>query len=182
MHDRYFLALVPPSPLFEECIALKEYVHSQYKSKAALRSPPHITLHMPFLWKTQNEDSLLADLQRMSQTLDVVDIEMNGFGCFAPKVIYIQITPSQPLLDLQRKVRKFCREELNLLNADYKEKPFHPHMTIAFRDLKKKVFPEAWTEFQNKSFEGRFTASQLSLLKHDGKRWNIFRTFLLSQG
>lgn len=47
----YFIALVLPSPLYEEVTRLKEYFRDRYNSKAALRSPPHITLHMPFKWK-----------------------------------------------------------------------------------------------------------------------------------
>ena len=48
---QYFVALIPPSPVYEEAQALKEYFREKYNSKAALNSPPHITLHMPFFWK-----------------------------------------------------------------------------------------------------------------------------------
>ena len=29
---------------------------------------------------------------------------------------------------------------------------FHPHITIAFRDLKKQVFHKAWEEFKDKKY------------------------------
>jgi hypothetical protein len=44
----YFIAHVPEEPVFADLMALKTAVRDLYGSKAALRSPPHITLHMPF--------------------------------------------------------------------------------------------------------------------------------------
>ena len=44
----YFIAIVPPSPIYEEAFEQKVYFKTKYNSKASLNSPPHITLHMPF--------------------------------------------------------------------------------------------------------------------------------------
>ena len=52
---RYFLAIIPPEKIEKEIYGLKELVADKFHSKAALRSPAHITLHMPFLWKEAKE-------------------------------------------------------------------------------------------------------------------------------
>jgi len=52
-NELYFIAIVPTSPLSEELLAWKQYFQEHYQSKAALNSPPHITLHMPFEWKEE---------------------------------------------------------------------------------------------------------------------------------
>ena len=56
----YFLAIIPPSPLYEEALELKNYFKENYQSKASLNSPPHITLHMPFQWKQEKEEDLVG--------------------------------------------------------------------------------------------------------------------------
>lgn len=65
--------------------------------------------------------------------------------------------------------------ELNLFNADYKELAFHPHLTLAFRDLKKPEFYKAWEEFKDRKFNAGFVVNSISLLKHDGMQWQLFK-------
>jgi 2'-5' RNA ligase len=62
-------------------------------------------------------------------------------------------------------------EKLSIHNANYREKPFHPHITIAFRDLKKAIFNEAWDYYSNRLFQEEFTAESVTLLKHNGQFW-----------
>ena len=47
------------------------------------------------------------------------------------------------------------------------------HITIATRDISKAAFAEAWNHFQHKMFEESFDADGLSLLKHNGAKWEI---------
>jgi 2'-5' RNA ligase len=59
-------------------------------------------------------------------------------------------------------------------------RPFVPHMTVAFRDLQPAQFRAAWPQFKARLFQGSFLASALTLLLHDGKRWQVFAEFSLS--
>ena len=56
---------------------------------------------------------------------------------------------------------------------------FRPHVTIAYRDIPPEVFPAMWEEFKNRKFNRSFKVESFSLLKHDGKQWNLFREFHL---
>ena len=173
----YFIALIPPSPIFEEALSLKEYLHDQYGCKAALNSPPHITLHMPFQWKEKKEGKLTEALEKFSIGKRTFQVSFRDFSCFAPKVIYIDVKPCELLDTLQHDLHRFCKTKLNLFNAQYRDLPFHPHVTLAFRDLKKDMFLRAWEEFQSKKFAGDFSVDKITLLKHDGKKWQRFREF-----
>jgi 2'-5' RNA ligase len=55
--------------------------------------------------------------------------------------------------------------------------PFHPHLTVAFRDLKKPNYQLAWEEFKSKNFQAEFIADKITLLKHTGKVWEIHQEF-----
>jgi len=173
----YFIALILPSPFLGDAQSLKERFRDEYDCKASLNSPPHITLHMPFQWKEKKEEKLLDALGTFSSGKNPFIISFNNFSCFAPKVIYIDITSSESLTSLQKELYRFCKTELNLFNAQYRDLPFHPHVTLAFRDLKKDQFIRAWAEFQEKKFSGDFPIDKITLLKHDGKLWQPFHDF-----
>ena len=73
--SKYFIALVPPSPVFEQAQQWKEYFKVEFNSKAALNSPPHITLHMPFEWKTAKEELLMEKLATFAQSQKSFELE-----------------------------------------------------------------------------------------------------------
>jgi 2'-5' RNA ligase len=174
---QYFIALVPPSPLYDDALRLKNYFRAQYNSKASLNSPPHITLHMPFRWKEDKEFELIDALQNFSRGRDPFKVHFHNFNAFPPRVIFIDILPNELLTQLYKELHRFCKRELNLFNAAYKDQSFHPHLTLAFRDLKKPLFFKAWEEFQARTFSAQFSVEQIALLKHNGKIWETFKEF-----
>lgn len=176
---KFFLAIIPPEPILGEVMALKEYFSLHHRSKGALRSPAHITLHMPFDWTEKKVEKLKKALTLFSSGQKPVKITLSNFGCFAPRVIFIRVEHSQELLELQKKSDTFFKTELNVFSAAYRDLPFHPHMTVAFRDIRKEEFTAAWKIFENKKFEASFTADSIALLRHDGLKWNVFEQFKL---
>lgn len=177
---QYFLAIIPPSPVFDEALQFKHYFKERYNSKASLNSPPHITLHMPFRWREDKEHVLTETLSKFNAGLHPFMLRFLNFNSFPPRVIFIDVVPNEPLLALQKKLLRFCKRELNLFNADYKDQPFHPHMTLAFRDLKKSMYAEAWQEFENKPYAAEFLVDRFTLLKHNGREWKRLTDLLLT--
>jgi len=176
---QYFIALIPPSPIYDDALAMKNHFKEQYNSKASLNSPPHITLHMPFRWKEQKETELIEGFKAFVKNFNPVKVCLDNFDAFPPKVIFINVVKSELLDHLQKSIQRFCKKELNLFNANYREQPFHPHVTLAFRDLKKPNFLKAWAEFRNKEYKAEFIADKIALLKHNGKIWEVFKEFNL---
>lgn len=172
--ERYFIAIIPPSPILEEALALKNYFKEKYNSKASLNSPPHITLHMPFQWKAEKENLLIERISSFAQRHNAFEISLLDFGSFEPRVIFIDVVKNGVLEKLQKELQLFCKKELNLFNANHKENAYHPHVTLAFRDLRKSEFAKAWEEFREKKFKATFSTTSIVLLKHDGARWQIF--------
>ena len=173
----YFVAIVPPSPIYEEAFEQKVYFKTKYNSKASLNSPPHITLHMPFRWMEKNEDELVSHLSAFALENLSVSINLNGFSSFPPRVIFINVEITAELERLQKNLQRYFKRQLNLFNANYKELPFHPHLTLAFRDLKKPNYQKAWAEFVDKNYQASFLADKIALLKHTGSVWEVFQEF-----
>ncbi|MFY0600940.1 MAG: 2'-5' RNA ligase family protein [Cyclobacteriaceae bacterium] len=177
--ERYFIALIPPEPLFSEASDLKKYVKEHFNSKAALRSPPHITLHMPFRLKPNKEEQLDLALSDFASKHDCFEVIQDGFGFFEPRVVFINVQRSLEMSGIQKSLLSFMKRNFNTDSQNYKDRGFTPHMTIAFRDLKKELFEEAKAYFEKKKISFQWTASELVLLRHDGMKWNIYKKYSL---
>ncbi|MEM7109310.1 MAG: 2'-5' RNA ligase family protein [Bacteroidota bacterium] len=175
----YFIAIIPPDPIYTFALAQKEYFREKYNSEAALKSPPHITLHMPFRLKVKREESLIQQLRQLAKRHKIFELEVQGYGAFEPRVIYLTISKPEMLTSLQKELEKLMRKTMNIFNANYKDQFFHPHLTVAFRDLKKTTFYEAWREYESKDYYAQFKVVSFALLKHDGKQWQKCETLWL---
>lgn len=174
--NKFFLAIVLPAPYQNQVMAMKEYVKEHFESKAALRSPAHITLHMPFEWKDSKEELLLDTLSAFKFG-EEVRIELKDFNCFEPRVVYVDVVKNEKLDALQKTLVQHVKQNLGLMNEAKNIRGFHPHTTIAFRDLKKEMFRLAWTHFKEQKYHGSFIAREFQLLKHAPGQWEVYRTF-----
>lgn len=173
---KYFIAIVPPEPLLSEIQKLKNEVYERYNSKGALRSPGHITLHMPFSWREENENNLLKTLQSFCfrQTFQ---ISLSRYSCFEPKVLFIDVKENDLLVQLQKELVSYVKRNLQLFNQADDRRGFHPHITIAFRDLKKVMFYKLWDEYEYRQFEATFECKDFCLLKQINDKWEVYKTF-----
>jgi 2'-5' RNA ligase len=62
-------------------------------------------------------------------------------------------------------------EDVHPVDLGYK-----PHATVAYSDLSRNMFLEAWKEYKVKEFKEIFKINAFYLLQHDTKKWNIIST------
>lgn len=167
----YFVALIPSEPLRSQAWALKVHMRDVYDSKASLNSPPHITLHMPFKLRQNRERAVLESLQELAEGYNTFEVEIDGFGAFPPRVLFLDVVSNDMLSRLQSDVQECLHRSFNVENPEYKNRSFHPHMTLASRDLSKSAFEEAWSVYKEKEFKGQWQVQGITLLKHDGRNW-----------
>ena len=177
----YFIAILPPAAAIEQLMAYKHYFAQHYGARAALRSPPHITLHMPFKFKESKEPLLHKLLASFAGQCQPCRLTLNGFGAFAPKVIYVKVEDNPCLTAMQARLLRHMRRDLYLFNGNYKDMAFKPHVTVAFRDLKKAAFHEAWPQYAQKQVYLQFSTAHLTLLRHNGQQWQVHRQYPIGQ-
>ncbi|NMG19568.1 2'-5' RNA ligase family protein [Brasilonema bromeliae] len=168
----YFIALLPPQEIQDYANQIKQYFADKYASRHAQKSPPHITLQPPFKWADADVPRLEECLKYFASDRESVPITLSGFGAFAPRVIYINVVRSLELMTLYTDLIMYMESNLGIVDKVGKTRPFAPHMTVAFRDLSRQNFQAAWSEFEKQQLQFEFTASDLKLLLHDGRRWN----------
>lgn len=167
----YFVAIVLPKELDEKILVYKKQMHESYGCKVGLKSPAHITLVPPFWTKVEKEEALKADIENIASPAKPFALTTNNFSAFKQRTLFIATKESKSLDALKQAVDKHFSAKDYKIKKD--TRPFHPHITIATRDLHKAAFAEAWQDFQNKKFEEEFEAEELSLLKHNGQTWDV---------
>ncbi|HEY9850641.1 MAG TPA: 2'-5' RNA ligase family protein [Leptolyngbyaceae cyanobacterium] len=175
----FFIALLPPVEFQKQVTEIKQCFADKYASSHALKSPPHVTLQPPFEWSLDSVAVLEQSLSSFASKQTTIPITLSGFGAFVPRVIYINVIKSPELLSLQKALMDKMETGLGIVDPMSKQRPFAPHMTIAFKDLTKQNFRAAWPEFQHRPLQFEFSATHLTLLIHQNKRWNIHGEYQL---
>ncbi len=173
----YFIALLPPQDVQDRVTEIKQHFADHYKSRAALKSPPHITLQPPFKWLDENVPALEQRLSEFAAERSPFPIALSGFAAFPPRVIYLNVVKTPALLSLQADLAARLQTALNIVDPSSKQRPYAPHVTVAYKDLTKPNFQAAWPEFKEKPIQFEFAAARLTLLLHNGQRWNIHSEF-----
>ncbi len=175
----YFIAIVTPEEINQQVLEWKHYMLQQFGCRVALKSPAHITLIPPFNMPTTLHHELEEGILEFTQEQSSFPIYLKDFAAFKPRVIYVHVQPNTHLSDLQARLEAF------LLNTGFpikkEDRPYHPHVTIANRDLQKEDFPLAWQYFQQRSYEVAFTANAVCLLRHNGQAWEVANAFPLNK-
>jgi 2'-5' RNA ligase len=175
----HFIAILTPSPINRQVLEWKNYMLQQFNCKVALKSPAHITLIPPFIMPDTEQQALTDILKQFAQHQHPFTIHIKNFAAFKPRVIYVAVQTNPLLHQL-----KIALEE-EILKAERfrikkEERPFHPHITIANRDLQKEDFPKAWQHFNSLLYETSFTADNITLLRHnEQKNWLPVTSFRL---
>ena len=177
--QKYFIAIVIPEPFQTELMGLKNLVKEKYTSKGALRSPAHITLHMPFEWKEEKETALISTLQQFTFN-EKFSIDLQNFSSFEPRVIFVDVVKNEWLEKLQTEFVVYVKKNLRLFNQADDMRGFHPHVTIAFRDLKKEKFYQAMDYFKTQTYKATFEAKSFCLLKHANNEWQVYKEFFFT--
>ncbi len=166
----YFIAIVPETEIISEVKAFQQYALENFHSGKALKAPPHITLEPPI---EPGFDQLLAlenGLEEFASKQDSFSIQLENFSTFPQRVIFVDVIENQKLQQLQEDLKALLRSGFEF-RRHRPDRPFHPHMTVAFRDLRKQMFPVAWAHFRKIEYRRTFTASGICLLRHNGSFW-----------
>src|SRR5688500_7391773 len=135
----YFIAIVAPGHINEQVLIWKKYMEQHYGCNVDLRSPAHTTLLRQFAMPSEIEPALSDPLSLFCSREKSFSIHLRHFDSFAPKVIFVHVQPGEPLLQIKYRLDEHL---ISLKDFSFKkeQRPFHPHITIANRDLPKKDF------------------------------------------
>lgn len=177
MRDLYFIAIIPAWSLARDIDEIRHQLWRRFETQYALNAPPHLTLVPPFDYAHYAE--LIKKLQSFQYSGDSFSLRCAGFGHFGNRTVFVSLEESTELLAFQSKLQSFCEKQLGL-QSSAQGRTYHPHITLANRDLDEKRFPSAWEYVQKHTTNQIFSVSYFYLLRHSGKRWLLDRSIALN--
>lgn len=178
--QKYFLAILPPQSFTEEVRRLKLELCDAFGVKQGLRSPAHITLKMPFSYNAHKEEKLIRLLQGFGRDCSPINLELGGVGQFRDKVVYLAVQSENGLYEMQERLMAFCRQVLHL-PLERSDLLYHPHLTIAFRDVKKTQLEGLIDRVSEAALSCRFETGQFCLLKRIDGKWEAIRPIIIQK-
>ena len=173
--NMYFIAIVAPEEINQQVLKWKNFFKERYECSVALRSSAHITIIPPFWMNEELENDLINSIHEFSIAKNKFEITLKDFAAFKPKVIFVDVAKNEVLNGLYQSFADFIFSQ-NKFPIKKDDRPFHPHVTLATRDLYKKAFQEAWEIFSTKKYEALWIVSGISLLRHNKKNWDVIFT------
>lgn len=177
----YLIGVLPPEQLSEEIEEIRQELSERFNIYAALKPPVHITLFRPLKLDEKLEKHLVKLLKPIGYNHYPFSQDLLNFDCFNIQTAFITAVKSSPLNDLQKEISGV----INKNKIDVKDvkgnTTFHPHITVAYRDIPPEVFPLLWNELKNRKFKRSFMVDKFHLLKHNRKKWMPFEEFQLQK-
>lgn len=175
------VAIVPPEPLFSFIREEQQYIADTWGPRKALRVPPHLTL-VPPISVTEAElivlESILKDAAASHKTFT---LRVNGYDAFMPKVIFIKPAYPKELHMLYTNIIDTVIARIPHVMNKYPDDTFHPHFTIAYRDLEPDMFKDIWKYFKNKKAKFSVQIHQISIFDKSDAGWIIGKQFNLKE-
>jgi 2'-5' RNA ligase len=177
---QYMFAIMPPEQLALEINKIRQQFANKYHCRAALKPPVHITLIPPFHTFPEREPDIIEVFESLAKDINSFEIQLSGYGIFRRKgVVYMNISLNNNLQILYNLSKIKFDEVLPGLYND-SNRPYHPHITIGYRDIPKELFQQAAEEYLEKTFEESFLCDRFFLWRHDGHAWQVQYEFILS--
>lgn len=174
----YMLAIMPPTELAQDIRNIQLEIGRKYDTKEAIKRPVHITLVPPYKATAETEETIINEMTEWAALQIPFPVTLENYGVFRNRspVLYISVARNDLLQlfhkDLDRKVRQV------LPGTDIrKNMPFHPHVTVGFKDLSPEQFVHAEREYNNKEFFSTFVVDHFYFWKHNGSNWEVQADF-----
>ena len=178
MKSLYLIAILPPPEVAQRIDDIRKECSEKYQVFKALKPPVHITLYKP-VWIDSDRETLLIESMRSVRTQNrAFTVQIENFARFDKRVLYLKALTNPEIVVLQHQIAGVFRDQG--FDKDAKtEQHYHPHFTLAYRDVTPEKFDEMWKEYQNRTFSENFAVDQFSILKHDGKKWQVLENLPL---
>lgn len=171
MQSLFFIAILPPTSISNAIDEIRKQCALDYKVYSALKPPVHITLIPPFNLPPMLEHKLISSLEQC-RNFQPFEQELKDYDGFSPRVVFINALKNPGISALYKILRKHVKIYLEKVPG-----PIKPHITIAYRDVEPIIYEQIIEAYSKRRFNAHFTVSKFALLKHDGKKWKLFREF-----
>ncbi|GGH77096.1 hypothetical protein HNQ91_004206 [Filimonas zeae] len=159
--NEYLVVIRPNDDLYERIMAEKNSFTEKYNAAACTFGKPYLTL-VRFNQVQMGEERIIRQLRGIATGCAPIKLELRNFGSYPTHSIFINLASKKQVMGVVRELRGAQR----LMKAQGQTPHFitEPHFVIA-RKLNHEQYETAWREYAQQSFDARFMAEKLVLLK-----------------
>jgi 2'-5' RNA ligase len=168
-NNLYFIGILAPEPVRSETREFQQHIADNYRSKAALKPPPHVTLIPPFLLAEDKQPVLFKYIEDIAGRQQTFEVSVDGFNCFGVQVIYAEVEVSDHIKKLEKDLSSTFYKKFQIERGPSSR--FVPHITIAYKDLMPPMFALAWPEFKDKLYRRKWMVKEICLLRSSPGGW-----------
>lgn len=175
------IAIVLPEPLFSLVREEQNFIAKTWGCRQALRVPPHVTIIPPLSVKEKEVKELESIAKEVAGHRKPFSMKITGYDTFSPRVIFLKPNFPYELGLLYTNLRDAIIPKIPQALNRYPDESFHPHITLAYRDLTPDQFKEMWRHYKNKKAKYTIDINQISILVNTEDGWVIESSYELGK-
>jgi 2'-5' RNA ligase len=173
------IAIVLPEPVYTEVREQQLFIAKTWGPKHALRTPPHITIIPPMALKQEEVPLIFSMASALSLSFSSFTMQLNGYGAFKPRVVFVHPQKCEALDGLEATWEHAIKQKLPHALANYPDRPYHPHVTLAHKDVRREQFEKIWDHYSALDYRVNFEVKEFCVLDHTKDGWAVERRFSL---
>ncbi|OGD59433.1 hypothetical protein A3K78_07465 [Candidatus Bathyarchaeota archaeon RBG_13_52_12] len=171
------LSVIEDQP-YKEVMRLWKLFEKQYNSIGVqIFNHPNLTFQGG---EVKDIKVLTRDFRDLAAEIEPFKIEVDGFGRFDKRVIYIRVMKSREIARINEAVDQLLRSSGVAVFEEYTPEHWIPHITVAMDDLVGSEFDKAWSSLSGVKFGFEQKLHNICLVKrHSSGKIKILKKFLL---
>lgn len=169
----YFVALIPQGDVKVQINNIKHQTGGRFGCRQALKSPPHITIIPPFRLQPELVEEMIGVVRNNFEPPANLSIDFSGLGAFETRTIYLDIVADSGINAYDLVAKKIVNQHPALFPNVRFHEVFHPHITIANRDIPPGDFKEMMEYLSKKVLPATCNHFSLEVLHLDRGRWIV---------
>lgn len=159
-----YLMLIPPSDSVSGKVTEIKIIFSDvHGCKNAAKLTPHLTM-INFLQRETMEFRIINCFEKFTQHIEPFLIALDGFGEFPHHTIYVNLSTTEPVVNLVKDMRSKFQRILKISDSLKPTFVTKPHLTIA-RGMTEEQHQTVWPIYKKEEFTESFMADQMVLIK-----------------
>lgn len=171
------IAIVPPEPVFTDIRKEQEYIARTWGPSHALRTPPHITIIPPVALSSAQTGWLSGMAYAIASHGKAFTLKLYDYDFFRPRVVFVRPIVSPELQELHDLWRQALIARMPHILDKYPDRPYHPHMTLAHKDVHGRQFEAMRRYYSAKTYRTEFIADHFCILTYQGDGWIVERRY-----
>lgn len=176
---RCFMGILTPPDISLAVEEARTWMKSRWGCRSGMGTAPHITLIPPFPqvsgFPEPREEDLRAFTQDMNRRLSSsgqlpLELTLEGTGHFGSRTVFFAVNPEKGLMALQAALEAGVLERWPGVLG---KSTFHPHLTVANRDIPAGALKPSLEWLSGKAPHRRFSCTAVSLFLWREGRWQV---------